>query len=315
MSYSFDCVVDTAELAHSVNSVKKHVDTTTGAVVAMKAAVIKAEEEGADHVCRKVNQGFYSMIHSQISQKMATLQSRVDAQLMRLNQQRKQLTGIRRRMERDYQMISARYSKLFNALNRNLRQRVTELDRPIMDLATTDADQVTNRSNQMVAAVPLGQVESVKTSQRLATSNLKRRAADAIVTIERFIAASNRLQAVTDSILLRRAPKPPTRCSPCRWPLWKATTTTPATPRPAHTSAPSESPTRHAPQSRTVSARMHAKAPCHGAKAPQLTPSWPTSSAKLWLPRGLTRAASRPSYRCLKLTPSKRFKPFKTEGT
>ena len=156
MSYSFDCVVDTAELAHSVNSVKKHVDTTTGAVVAMKAAVIKAEEEGADHVCRKVNQGFYSMIHSQISQKMATLQSRVDAQLMRLNQQRKQLTGIRRRMERDYQMISARYSKLFNALNRNLRQRVTELDRPIMDLATTDADQVTNRSNQMVAAVPPG---------------------------------------------------------------------------------------------------------------------------------------------------------------
>lgn len=129
MSHSFDCVVDTNELAHSVNSVKKHVDTTTGAVVAMKVAVIKAEKEGADHVCRKVNQGFYSMIHSQISQKMATLQSRVDAQLMRLNQQRKQLAGIRRRMERDYQMISARYAKLFNALNRNLRQRVTELDR------------------------------------------------------------------------------------------------------------------------------------------------------------------------------------------
>ena len=204
MSYSFDCVVDTAELAHSVNSVKKHVDTTTGAVVAMKTAVIKAEQEGADHVCRKVNQGFYSLIHSQISQKMATLQSRVDAQLMRLNQQRKQLNGIRRRMERDYQMISARYSKLFNALNRNLRQRVTELDRPIMDLATTEADKVTNRSNQMVSAVPLGQAETVKTSQRLATSNLKRRAAEAIGTIERFIAGSNRLQAVTDSILLRR---------------------------------------------------------------------------------------------------------------
>ena len=102
------------------------------------------------------------MIHSQISQKMATLQSRVDAQLMRLNQQRKQLTGIRRRMERDYQMISARYSKLFNALNRNLRQRVTELDRPIMDLATTDADQVTNRSNQMVAAAALGRSSQLR---------------------------------------------------------------------------------------------------------------------------------------------------------
>lgn len=204
MSHYFDCVVDTTEMAREVSSVKHHVDATTTAVVGMQAAVIKAQKDGADHVCKRVNQGFYAMIHSQISQKMATLQSRVDAQLMELNQKRKQLQAIRTRMERDYQMISARYTKIFTGINRSLRQRITELDRPVLDFATTETDQISNRSTQLIATVPLGQDESVRTAQTVAASNLKFRAAKALEAIERFIAASNRLQAITDKILLRR---------------------------------------------------------------------------------------------------------------
>lgn len=204
MSHHFDCLVDTTEMAREVSSVKHHVDATTTAVVGMQAAVIKAQKAGADRVCQKVNQGFYSLIHSQISQKMATLQSKVDAQLMRLNQQRKQLIAIRSRMERDYQMLSGRYTKLFNGLNRNLKQRITELDRPVIDFATTDTDKVTNRSSLMVSMVPVGQGETVKISQTVAASNLKHRAAKAVNSINRFIESSNNLQSITERILLKR---------------------------------------------------------------------------------------------------------------
>ncbi len=204
MASHFDCYVDTTEMAREVGSVKHHVEATTTAVIGMQSAVIKAQKDGADNVCKKVNQGFYAMIHSQISQKMATLQSKVDAQLMRLNQQKKQLLAIKSRMERDYQMISARYSKIFTSLNRNLRQRVTELDRPILQFASTEADKITNRSNQLVSGVPVGQAESVKTSQKVVSSNLKYRAAKAIEAINSFIADSNRLKAITDRVLLPR---------------------------------------------------------------------------------------------------------------
>ncbi len=210
MSHRFDCVIDTQELANGVGTVRKHVDATTTAVVGMQTAVIKAQKEGAQRVCTKVNQGFYALIHSQISQKMAKLQSQVDAQLMRLNQQRKQLVAIRRRMEHDYQMISARYAKLFGGLNRNLRQRITELDRPVIDFATTDANQINNRGTQMISVVPLGQDESVKLSQKVSVSNLKNRAVQAVGAIERFIADSNRLRRITDRILLNRAMAEPT---------------------------------------------------------------------------------------------------------
>lgn len=205
MSHQFDCLVDTSEMAREIDSVKKHVNATTTAVVGMQAAVIKAQADGADHVCKKVNQGFYALIHSQISQKMASLQSKVDAHLLRLNQQRKQLAAIRQRMERDYQMLSGRYLKIFNSLNRNLRHRITEIDRPILNFATTEADKVTNRGNQLISTVPIGQAETIRTSQAVASSNLKYRAARAIESIESFITDSNRLKAITDRILLHRS--------------------------------------------------------------------------------------------------------------
>ena len=70
-------------------------------------------------------------MRSQISQKIAKLQSEVDSQLMQLNAQRKQLLAIKNRMERDYNMLSDRYLKLFNGINQNLKQRILELDRPV----------------------------------------------------------------------------------------------------------------------------------------------------------------------------------------
>lgn len=205
MAHKFDCLIDTTEMAREIDSVKKHVNATTTAVVGMQTAVIKAQNDGADHVCKKVNQGFYALIHSQISQKMATLQSKVNAHLLRLNQQRKQLHAIRVRMERDYQMLSGRYIKTFNALNNNLRQRITEIDRPILVFATTEAEKITNRGNQLISTVPVSQTESVKTSQKVTSSNLKYRAANAIRSIKYFIADSNRLRAITDRIILPRS--------------------------------------------------------------------------------------------------------------
>ena len=86
-----DCVVDTQPMAEEIKSVSHQINDTTTAVVAMKAAIVLAEQQAADMVCRNVNKGFYTLMRSQISQKIAKLQSEVDSQLMQLNTQRKQL--------------------------------------------------------------------------------------------------------------------------------------------------------------------------------------------------------------------------------
>ena len=201
MAY-IDCVVDTNPMAHSINTVTHHINGTTAAVVGMKAAVIKAEQDAAEHVCSNVNRGFYTLIRSQISQKMAKLRSEVDSLLMQLNQQRKQLTGLRNRMERDYNLTSSRYLKTFTSINRNLRQRVYELDRPVMDFATKDMEQVTNRTSQLTAVVPLSQEESVKQSQHIIASNIKYRGMQVVRSASRFLEGSRDLNEMTAKVLL-----------------------------------------------------------------------------------------------------------------
>jgi len=81
----FNFTVDTNPMANSIDGVADHVDGTTTAVVAMQTAVVIAEQKGAEKICNNVNFGFYSLIRSQISQKIATHKSKADAKIMELN--------------------------------------------------------------------------------------------------------------------------------------------------------------------------------------------------------------------------------------
>ena len=199
---TFNYTVDTHPMAQEIGSVSNHVRGTTAAVVAMQAAVISAEEKAANHICGNVNKGFFTLIRSQISQKVAKLQSEVDSHLMRLNQQRKQLTAIRSRMERDYNMISTRYAKLFNGLNQNLKQRVFELDKPTIDFAVREVEKVSNRTKYLTATVPVTQLESLAISQKIIASNVKFRGMKVIGSMTNFLSDMNEQKRLTDRILL-----------------------------------------------------------------------------------------------------------------
>lgn len=201
MAY-IDCVVDTEPMAREINSVSNQIKGTTAAVVGMQAAVIKAEMDASEHVCENVNRGFYTLIHSQISQKIAKLRSEVDSHLMQLNQQRKQLLAIRTRMERDYNMISNRYLKLFNGLNQNLRQRVFELDKPTIEFAVKDVDRLSNRTRLLTGTVPVEQQESLGLSQKILVSNVKNRGLSVINSMTRFLRDMYAQKRLTDRILL-----------------------------------------------------------------------------------------------------------------
>lgn len=199
-----DCVIDTKPMAKSIDRVANHIDGTTTAVVAMQTAVIKAQSDAADDVCRNVNRGFYSLIHSQISQKIAKWKSEVDSLLLQLNQQRRQLNSIRDRMEHDYGMLAARYTKLFGSLNRALQRRVYELDKAAFRFAITEIDTINNRGKQLTATVPIGQTESISVAQKLMASNIKHKASGLIEIMRSFLLDLNEQKALTARVLLAR---------------------------------------------------------------------------------------------------------------
>lgn len=197
-----DCLLDTKPMAHEISSISNHIKGTTAAVVAMQTAVVLAEQKAADQVCSNVNKGFYTMMRSQISQKIATLQSQVDSFLMQLNAQRKQLLAIKKQMERDYNMLCSRYLKLFNGLNQNLHQRVFELDKPTINFAVREVERISNRTKYLTATVPLSQVESLSDSQKILASNVKYRGAKVIESMKNFLSSSIEQKKITDKVLL-----------------------------------------------------------------------------------------------------------------
>lgn len=199
---TFNYTVDTRPMAEEIKSVSHHVNATTGAIVAMQTAVIFAEEKAAELVCNNVNKGFYSLILSQISQKMAKLQSDVDSHLMLLVQQKNALSGIKGRMQRDYNMIAGRYGKLFNGLNTNLKQRVFELDKPTIDFAIKEVDKVSNRTKYLTATIPITQLESISLSQKIVASNIKNKGLNVINSMRSFLFEMNNQKKLTDQILI-----------------------------------------------------------------------------------------------------------------
>jgi hypothetical protein len=199
---TFNFTVDTKPMAKEIDSVSSSVNKTTGAVVAMQAAVISAENAATEHVCGNLNKGFYMLIQSQISQKKALYQSEVDSLIIQLTQQKKALLNIRNRMERDYNMISRRYNKLFTGLNTNLRTRVNELDKPIMNFACKEMEKVSNRTKYLTATVPVTQIESLSTSQKIIASHVKHKGIHLINSMKGFLYEMLIQKKLTDQILI-----------------------------------------------------------------------------------------------------------------
>lgn len=195
---SFNFTVDTSPMASEMRSVSKNVNVVSGAVTAMSVAVVAAEKEGADRICENVNKGFYAMMHSQISQKIAQLTSTVESKLMELGQYAAALQGIQTRMQGDYNMISARYAKLFRSINHALESRVAELDMPVFKLVQRDVRLMDNRMRLNYAQFTTNQLESVLSSQMLLASKMKVDADNAIKVMKTYVKDSNEEQRKTN---------------------------------------------------------------------------------------------------------------------
>lgn len=206
----FNFTVDTDPMADSIDGVANHVDGTTAAVIAMQTAVVIAEKKGAEIICNNLNFGFYSLIRSQISQKIATHKSKADAKIMELQQQSSSLIAIKGRMEKDYVMLASRYTKLFEGLNKALRARIFELDKPTTNFVLKDVLPTANRTKRLSGSSSTIQVESITSSQMISVSNTKFNAMKNISSMQDFIFSSENQKNLIGSILTKESVSKPT---------------------------------------------------------------------------------------------------------
>ena len=201
MSDRLNYTVDTSPMAQSLENVSQKVTETSVAVVAMKAAVVAAETKAADDVCKNINKGFYTLMQSQITQKIAQLQSTVETKLVELGQQAIALENIQKRMERDYNMIVRRYSKLFGSLNSALKTRIYELDKPVVIMVNKDMQLSNHRVLQGFANISTHQNESLRLNTEMMVSKTKKDSEKMLGCIHGFTRNNLVQKKITDELM------------------------------------------------------------------------------------------------------------------
>lgn len=202
MATTIPCTVDTTPMARELQSVSSHVKGTTAAVVTMQGAVIAAENNSANKVCSNVNRGFFTLVRSQISQKIANKQSRVEALYLQLGQQKRRLLNIKAAMERDYGRVAADYLRTFTNINKELEKNIRELDRPVFDLVNRHVATSSNRMNALSGIVSTSQLEGVTKSQQILVSEMKHNAQIAIGQATDFLTHIGEQRVLTEQILI-----------------------------------------------------------------------------------------------------------------
>ena len=194
--------VDTTPMAESVDSTRGHINGVTVAVTAMQAAVIAAERSSSKKICENVDNGFYMLVRSQISQKAVAAYSEMTSKQITLFQLAKALDGVKRQMEGDYHMITRRYTKLFQSLNKALETRVKELDRPAMQLAEIKKNVVFDKLKDDSSMLFNISTETVPVAQTALSGKLKQKTRDTMLTLADSIDENTSYSKKVESILV-----------------------------------------------------------------------------------------------------------------
>ena len=131
----FNITVDTRPMADSLDNVRSKVQGVTTSVVAMQTAVVLAQRQSSERICKNVDSGFFLLMKSQFDQKIAAVSSKMFSTMQLMQSFKNDMDKIMAIMQDDYERIKLRYLKHFSSLDRALEARIHELDKRAYEIS------------------------------------------------------------------------------------------------------------------------------------------------------------------------------------
>ena len=196
----FNITVDTQPMADSLDYVNSNVQDVTSSVVAMQTAVVIAQQEASEHICKNVDTGFFLLMKSQFDQKIAAVSSKMLSTLQLMETFKNDVDRIMLTMQDDYERIKLRYFKQFSSLDKALETRVHELDKRAYELSRAyKLSQFKNGSEVIKALCYSDDTQLVNVKQASAT--VKSKSARSIGVMADDVIAQQRYSNSVQSIL------------------------------------------------------------------------------------------------------------------
>lgn len=138
--------VDTTPFDNSVAHCNNQVNGLTASVGAMNTAQCIAINKNAEKISKAIIDGFFHTVRTDMGTQKAELEQVINARLILLRQQAASLKAIQDSMTEDYARTTARYQKIFNDLNKELSNRIHEIDQPVFKVV----EDVEKQSDRML---------------------------------------------------------------------------------------------------------------------------------------------------------------------
>lgn len=127
--------VETDPFDRSVADTNTSLGVVAGAVAATEAAQVAEITRAGNRISQTAINGFYRVIASEMTAQISEFSSSMKSCVGLLAEEGKQVERVHQQMDADYHSIKARYVRIFNELDRELDQRVRELDRPAFQIS------------------------------------------------------------------------------------------------------------------------------------------------------------------------------------
>ncbi len=179
----YNFTVDTTPLAEGLDTIGHNVNAVSTAVVAMQTAVVLSEKEAADKICKSIDSGFFMLLRARLSRRVAEFASTMSSRAASMLETGSAIEHTHQQMQGDFLRIKSRYVKVFDKLDRELDQRVRELDRPAMTLAKVRREVLVDRQCKDAPGALYYAADGAIVSLKASNARVKARASESIAQL------------------------------------------------------------------------------------------------------------------------------------
>lgn len=198
-----DCHVDTSPFEHSVTRCNTQIDILTGTVVATQTAEVQAKKASSKKVGKHLIEGFFGYIRSEITQQISELSAKVKAHIGHLVEMAKTCRSKQEVMQRDFAQIKSRYGNTFSELDKELRNRVLELDKPAFQFVKEAMWEINRPAKDMLLnTVTVGNLEMTGLESVLCSSGMKQKTLALLYDGRRFLQQNRKLKTSIETMLV-----------------------------------------------------------------------------------------------------------------
>ena len=198
---SFTVNVDTSSLTEHIDDISRSVQDVGSAVDDMSNRLVSAEQVAAQTVSDNVTYGFYMLTRNQFTQKAVELENDVRMTFIKVQAYADDLREIQSRMEKDYNLISRQYIKIFNSIDDSLRTAVKELDQSVIEVAYTGRQKLSERRTDGSLKAVSYPSDLIPASQSMISGKLKANGRQLIRRIFSYISAEKELSSKMHGVL------------------------------------------------------------------------------------------------------------------